>query len=156
VTYQWPGSLQGCSCQSTSNGYSFSYVLQVINWSIQGECNSELISLGCNVVSKLNNQTLNMWKGSSLLCYKRAQSMNFYNSVMTVAPLGGSSPNMTPCALNQSYEVYTLPGVSCPITSASNNSLGTSQTSLSLDAKNNYYLNFINQTGYPIAGFKTT
>lgn len=82
--------------------------------------------------------------------------MNFYNSVITTAPAGGSSSIMTPCALNQSYEVFTLPGVPCPITSVSNNSLGSSQTSLSLDSTYNYNLNFLNQTGYPIAGFKTT
>lgn len=52
-----------------------------------------------------------MWKGSSLLCFKRAKAMNFYNSIMTDAPAGGSSPTMTVCALNETYQVYTLPGV---------------------------------------------
>lgn len=81
--------------------------------------------------------------------------MNFYNSVNATAPTGGSSSNMTTCAYNQSYQVYTLPGVSCPVTGASNSSLGSSQTTLNLDSKFGYNLNFINQAGYPIAGFKT-
>lgn len=82
--------------------------------------------------------------------------MNFYNSVNTTAPTGGTSSNMSVCALNQSYQVYTLPGVSCPITAAANSSLGSSQTTLNLDTNFGYNFNFINQTGYPIAGFKIT
>lgn len=82
--------------------------------------------------------------------------MNFYNSVNATAPAGGSSSNMTVCAYNQSYQVYTLPGVSCPVTAASNSSLGSAQSTLSMDSKFGYNFNFINQTGYPIAAFKTT
>ncbi len=82
--------------------------------------------------------------------------MNFYNSAMAKAPSGGSSPLMTSCATNQSYEVYTLPSVPCPVTGFSNSSLGSAQTTLTLDSTNGYKLNFISQTGYPIAGFKTT
>jgi hypothetical protein len=95
-----------------------------------------------------------MWKGNSLLCYKRAQAMNFYNSIITTAPAGGISPTMTPCAVNNTYQVQTLPGVPCPVTSISNASLGGSQTRLTLDSTNNYFLNFIAETGYPIADIK--
>ena len=82
--------------------------------------------------------------------------MTFYESVVTEAPMGGTSPNMTTCAASNAYEVTTLPGVPCPVSAFSNNSVGGSQTTLSLDATNNYNLNFINQTGYPIAAFKLT
>ena len=110
--------------------------------------------MGCQVVSSMENETLNMWKGNSLLCYKRAQSINFYSSTMTVAPAGGISASMTPCAVNNTYQVQTLPGVPCPVTSISNASLGSSQAKLTLDLTNNYYLNFIAETGYPIANIK--
>jgi hypothetical protein len=123
---------------------------------MQGQCSSNLISLGCQVVSAMNSATLNMWKGSSLLCYKRAESMNFYNSIMTSAPSGGSSASMTSCAVNNTYQVYTLPGVACPLTAASNASLGSGQTKLSIDPTNNYFLNFRAETGYPIANIKLT
>jgi hypothetical protein len=82
--------------------------------------------------------------------------MNFYNSILTTAPSGGTSSNMSLCAGNQTFQVYTLPGVACPITAASNSSLGSSQTTLNIDSILNYNFNFINQTGYPIAAFKTT
>lgn len=82
--------------------------------------------------------------------------MNFYNSIMTTAPAGGTSPNMAACAQNSTYQVYTLPGVNCPITAVSNNSLGSSSTSLPLDDHSNYFLNFVGQTGYPIANIKLT
>jgi hypothetical protein len=59
--------------------------------------------MGCQVVTAMTAETLNMWKGSSLLCYKRASAMNFYNSIITSAPAGGTSPNMTICSLNQTY-----------------------------------------------------
>ena len=63
---------------------------------------------------------------------------------------------MTECANNTAYEVSTLPGVPCPITAFSNNTVGGSQTTLTLDSTNNAVLNFINQTTYPIADFKLT
>jgi hypothetical protein len=97
-----------------------------------------------------------MWKGGSLICEKRAKSMNFYNSIITTAPSGGSSPTMTVCAFNQTYQSYTLPGVSCPITAASNSSLGVNQTQLILDDEGIYQFNFAKETGYPIAAFKLT
>ncbi len=75
---------------------------------------------------------------------------------MTNAPAGGTSPNMTVCSVNTTQQVYTLPGVPCPITAVSNASLGAAQTSLTLDSKNGYKLNFISQKGYPIANFKLT
>ena len=110
--------------------------------------------MGCQVVSSMENETLNMWKGNSLLCYKRAQSINFYSSTITVAPAGGISASMTPCAANNTYQVQTLPGVPCPVTSISSASLGSSQTKLTLDSTNGYILNFIAETGYPIANIK--
>jgi len=82
--------------------------------------------------------------------------MNFYNSILTTAPTGGSSATMTTCSNNQIYQVYTLPGVACPITAVSNSTLGGSQTTMILDEVHNYNLNFIAQTGYPIANFKLT
>lgn len=82
--------------------------------------------------------------------------MNFYKSVMTSAPSGGTSPNMTVCAANSNYQVYTLPGVDCPLTGLSNNSLGSTQTQLLLDSINKYYINFISQTSYPIVDLKLT
>lgn len=122
----------------------------------QGQCTNNLISMGCKVVSPMTAETLNMWKGTSLICYKRANSMNFYNSILTTAPSGGTSPNMTACAVNQTYQVYTLPGVTCPISSISNQSLGSAQTQLTLDTTNNYKMNFISETGYPVANIKLT
>lgn len=112
--------------------------------------------MGCQVINAMGAETLNMWKGASLLCYKRAKSMNFYNSIMTAAPSGGTSPNMSVCAVNSSYQVYTLPGVSCPLTAVSNASLGSSGTKLTMDPINNYFLNFAAETGYPIANIKLT
>jgi hypothetical protein len=97
-----------------------------------------------------------MWKGSQLICFKRAQSMTFYNSILSAAPSGGSSSNMTACSSSKPYQVYTYPGVTCPITAVSNGSLGGSQTTMTLDAINNYNINFNTQTGYPIADFKLT
>lgn len=29
ISYEWPGTTIGCSCQSSSNGYSFNFVLLV-------------------------------------------------------------------------------------------------------------------------------
>lgn len=104
----------------------------------------------------MGSETLNMWKGTSLLCYKRAKSMNFYNSILTTAPAGGVSPTMTTCSSSTPYQVQTLPGVTCPITAISNASLGGTQTKLTLDTTNNYFLNFIAETGYPIANVKLT
>ncbi len=82
--------------------------------------------------------------------------MNFYNSILTTAPAGGISSNMTRCAVNTTYQVQTLPGVTCPLTALSNASLGGAQTKLTLDTTNNYFLNFIAETGYPIANVKLT
>ncbi len=82
--------------------------------------------------------------------------MTFYNSVIKDAPPGGSSSNMTSCADNQTYQVYTLPGVECPITAVSNTTVGTSQVTLTLDSTHGNILNFINKTNYPIADFKLT
>jgi hypothetical protein len=112
--------------------------------------------LGCQTVNAIVAQILNMWKASSLLCYKRAKSMTFYESVGTQAPVGGTSSLMSTCSVNQTYQVSTLPGVPCPITAFSKNSVGTSQSTLTLDSTSNALLNFINQTGYPIAAFKLT
>ena len=82
--------------------------------------------------------------------------MSFYQSVLTDAPLGGTSPNMSVCAANTTYEVNTLPGVPCPVTAFSNNTVGASQTTLTMDAASNAVLNFMNQSGYPISDFKLT
>ena len=108
------------------------------------------------MVNALAAQNLNMWKSNSLLCYKRASSMTFYESVMTQAPSGGTSATMSTCAVNATYQVSTLPGVPCPVTAFSNSSVGTSQTTLTLDSTTNTVLNFINQTSYPIAALKLT
>ena len=67
---------------------------------IKGECSSELISLNCQSISPVAAQILNMWKDSSLICYKRAESMNFYKSVDTQAPQGGISATMDTCSSN--------------------------------------------------------
>ena len=99
-------------------------------------------------------QTLNMWKGSSLLCYKRANNINFYHSTMTEAPVGGTSPSMTARAAGESYQVYTLPGVSCPVSTISNTSIGSSQSTLTLDTSNNYVINFQAESAYPVADIK--
>lgn len=149
VNYTWPGSLDGCYCNSNQNGYAFDFVMK-------GKCSSELIAQGCSTVSAMGSEVMNMWKGSSLLCYKRADSMTFYNSVIKNAPPGGSSSNMTSCGDNQTYQVYTLPGVECPITAVSNTTVGTSQVTLTLDSTHGNILNFINKTNYPIADFKLT
>ena len=82
--------------------------------------------------------------------------MSFYESVLTQAPTGGSAATMSTCAVNTTYQVSILPGVPCPITSFSNQTVGSSQTTLTLDSFKNYVLNFINQTNYPIADFKLT
>lgn len=82
--------------------------------------------------------------------------MNFYSSTMTSAPSGGTSAFMTTCAANSTYQVQTLPGVNCPLTAVSNSSLGSSATKLTLDSTNNYFLNFVAETGYPIANIKLT
>lgn len=63
---------------------------------------------------------------------------------------------MTPCSNDQDYKVFTLPGVDCPISASSNQSLGSSQTKLPLDDLNGYFLNFVRETGYPIANVKLT
>jgi hypothetical protein len=89
--------------------------------------------MGCETVNSMSSEVLNMWKGKQLICYKRAKSMTFYNSVLTTAPLGGTAPTMTACASGQNYQAYTLPGVTCPITAVSNASLGSTQTSMVLD-----------------------
>lgn len=96
------------------------------------------------------SQVLNMWKGGKLICQKRATALNFYQSITTDLQNG---TNMTVCAVNQSYQVNTLPNVSCPITQASNNSLTASQTSLLLDPINLLYFNYVSQNGYPIVDF---
>jgi hypothetical protein len=82
--------------------------------------------------------------------------MNFYNSILTTAPTGGTSSNMSVCSSSQPYQVYTLPGVTCPVTIVSNASVGGSQTILTLDSVNAYTMNYNTQTGYPIADFKLT
>ena len=82
--------------------------------------------------------------------------MSFYQSVVAEAPAGGTAPTMTPCAVNNTYEVNTLPGVPCPVTAFSNNTVGASQTTLTLDSSTGSVLNFIDQSGYPIADFKLT
>ena len=82
--------------------------------------------------------------------------MTFYQSVMTDAPVGGTSPTMDTCAANTVYQVSTLPGVECPITAFSNNTVGGSQQTLTLDSTKNYVLNFINQSSYPISDIKLT
>lgn len=104
----------------------------------------------------MSAETLNMWKGGKLICLKRAVSMNFYTSTVTTAPSGLSTLNMTPCAFNTSYQVYTIPGVNCPVTTISNTSLGSAQTSLLLDSTNNLSFNYLSQNGYPIAAVKLT
>jgi len=60
---------------------------------------------------------------------------------------------MTVCAYNKSYEVHTLPNVSCPVSQSSNTSLSAAATSLLLDSTHNLDFNFISQTNYPIADF---
>ena len=82
--------------------------------------------------------------------------MSFYESVLTQAPVGGTSPTMDTCSASTTYQVSTLPGVSCPITAFSNNTVGASQTTLTLDATSGASLNFINQSGYPISALKLT
>ena len=112
--------------------------------------------MGCNTVNSVSSQTMHMWKGASLLCYKRAKSMTFYDSVKTDAPSGGSSSTMDICSSGEVYQVSTLPGVACPVTGLSNATVGSGQTSLSFSDSSQSTLNFINRTGYPIAGFKLT
>ena len=82
--------------------------------------------------------------------------MSFYESVMTKAPSGGTATTMSTCAFNTTYQVSTLPGVPCPISAFSKNTVGSSQTTLTLDSNTNAVLNFINQSSYPIAAFKLT
>ena len=114
------------------------------------------MSLGCDGIDPLNAQKLNMWKGTSLLCFKRANNINFYHSAMTKAPSGGTSSSMAACSVDKDYQVYTLPGVSCPVSGLSNTSLGSSQSTLTLESDNNYVMNFISESGYPIADIKLT
>lgn len=104
----------------------------------------------------MSSETLNMWKGGKLICLKRAVSMNFYTSTVTTAPSGLSTLNTSTCAFNTSYQVYTIPGVNCPVTAMSNSSLGSAQTSLLLDTANNKNFNYLSQNGYPIAAVKLT
>lgn len=102
----------------------------------------------------LQKQNMKMWKGSKLLCYKRVDSLNFYNSTLTATPEGVT---MKTCALNASYQVQTLPNISCPASVIANTSVGTStQTTLILDATNTSKLFYESQQNYPIADFKLT
>lgn len=73
---------------------------------MQGACSSELIDLGCKTLEPMSAMNIKMWKGNKLLCYKRVNSLTFYNS--TLDKLEGVGA-MKSCGLNQSYLVKTLP-----------------------------------------------
>ena len=64
-----------------------------------------------------------MWKGGKLLCYKRAASLNFYNSTLKKI----EEVNLKTCSEGKPYEVNTLPEINCPISDLSNSSFGTTQ-----------------------------
>ena len=99
----------------------------------------------------MSPQELKMWKGGKLLCYKRAQSLNFYNSTLESTPDG---TELKTCASGQDYQVKTLPQLDCPVSDISNASFSSTQETLGLDTNNSLY--FISQIGYPIADFKLT
>jgi hypothetical protein len=124
--------------------YDLEYVLE-------GTCTSELIYYGCSTISPMGKQQMKMWKGGKLLCYKRASSLNFYNSTLDVTPDG---TELVHCAEDRQYQVNTLPNVSCPINDISNRSFGNSQTTLNLDTEHSLY--YVSGQGYPIADFKLT
>lgn len=64
---------------------------------------------------------------------------------------------MKTCGSNKTYQVQTLPNISCPATVISNTSVGTStQTVLTLDSIKLKKLFYENQQNYPIADFKLT
>lgn len=92
-----------------------------------------------------------MWKGGKLLCYKRASSLNFYNSTLEKTE---DNIVMKACASEKNYEVNTLPDLDCPVSDISNASFGTTQSSLTLDTLNS--LHIVSQSNYPIADFKLT
>ena len=72
---------------------------------------------------------MKMWKGGKLLCYKRVDSLNFYNSTLKST----QGVTMKTCAENQTYQASTLPQIACPISVISNTSLSSStQTTLNL------------------------
>jgi hypothetical protein len=91
---------------------------------------------------------MNFWKGGKLLCIKRIKSLTFYNSTYPIST--------TACANGQPYQVQTYLNVSCPISNASNMSLGANATSLLLDSVSLDSLDFLRSVGYPIADFKMT
>ena len=64
-----------------------------------------------------------MWKGGKLLCYKRAASLNFYNSTLEKI----QEVTMKTCSEGKQFEVKTLPEINCPITDLSNVSFGSTQ-----------------------------
>jgi len=94
-----------------------------------------LISEGCQQISAMTQQTLNMWKGGKLICVKREQGVSFYDSV-ELTTSGGIE--LTTCATNKTYQFNTLPNVSCPITQTSNTTLPSS-TIISLSSTQNLY-----------------
>jgi hypothetical protein len=55
---------------------------------MKGKCTSELISEGCKHVDAVGEQKLQMWKGAKLICLKRAESIDFYDSTSTTSSNG--------------------------------------------------------------------
>lgn len=71
-----------------------------------------------------------MWKGTKLLCYKRIDSLNFYNSTL-LQTKSGTTLKSCASSNNKKYKIQTLPQLSCPITTISNTSYSTpTQTKL--------------------------
>lgn len=94
-------------------------------------------------------QSLKMWKGGKLLCYKRTESLSFYNSTLEKLDDGTV---FNKCGEGTDSEVSMLPGVDCPVTLINNSTLGPSSTELILDDENSLF--FESEVGYPIADFK--
>ena len=65
IGYKWPGTNVGCYCQATVDSHTLEYILE-------GDCSSELISYGCDTIPEISTQNLKMWKGGKLICFKRA------------------------------------------------------------------------------------
>lgn len=72
-----------------------------------------------------------MWKGGKLICYKRAEFLTFYNSILNETTDGTV---LKVCGEDTDYEVKTLPEIDCPISSISNTSISNTQTILELNA----------------------
>lgn len=146
IKYEWPGTIEGCYCHASINSYTTDYVMQ-------GACSSQLIDLGCRTLQAIDRMNIKMWKGNKLLCYKRVDSLTFYNSSLDQLEGVGS---MKSCGLGQDYLVKTLPELNCPVTQIGNKTKLNvfNYGKIELDSLNNHNLYNYFEDGYPVVDFK--